>query len=103
MVKIDPIQTTLPRPVSADKAAQNSALREKANAFEAAFIAQMLKHSGLEKAITDQSGFGGEAYASLMLEQYAGKIVENGGFGLADKIYAQLADKERAGGTDDAL
>lgn len=62
----------------------------KAREFEAVFVAQMLKHSGMGKALSSDSGHGGEAFSSMLLEQYAERIVENGGFGLADKIYEQL-------------
>ncbi|MHA7872233.1 MAG: rod-binding protein [Hyphococcus sp.] len=67
---------------------------EKAREFEAVFIAQMLKFSGMDKALTQNSGFGGDAFSTMMLEQYAQKIIDNGGFGLADQIYEQLRDKE---------
>lgn len=65
-------------------------LREKAVEFEAVFVAQMLKHGGLVEAIAGDSGFGGESFAGLLLEEYAQSIVENGGFGLADNVYEQL-------------
>lgn len=67
---------------------------EKAREFETVFIAQMLKFSGMDKAISQNSGFGGDAFSGMMLEQYARKIVDNGGFGLADHIYAQLRDQQ---------
>ena len=69
-------------------------IMEKAREFEAVFVAQMLKDSGMGKALSKDSGFGGDAFSSLLLEQYAGKIVENGGFGLANKIYDQLRAQE---------
>ncbi len=72
----------------------NVELLKKAREFETAFVAQMLSHSGLAKALNANSGFGGEAFSSLLVEQYAGQIVDRGGFGLADKIYEQLRDKE---------
>ena len=85
-------------PAPAEKRAE---IMERAREFEAVFVGQMLKYSGLEKAISSQSGgFGGEAYSSLLLEQYAGKIVEAGGFGLAEHIYEQLLDKEGLNETD---
>ena len=98
MLKIDPIQT--PAPVALESTARDDAIREQAKEFEAVFIAQMLKHSGFEKALSAESGFGGENYASLLLERYASEIVDNGGFGLADKIYQQLKAKEAGDGTE---
>jgi Rod binding domain-containing protein len=70
----------------------------QAKEFESVFVAQMLKHSGFEKALSGNSGFGGESYASLLLEQYAARMTERGGFGLAEKIYDQLIDRESENG-----
>ncbi|SNT68341.1 Rod binding protein [Amphiplicatus metriothermophilus] len=83
-----------PAPHAADPAAREAALRESARAFEAAFLAQMLTHSGLAKSLGANGGFGGEAFSGLLVEQYAAEIVEQGGFGLAEKIYEQLRDKD---------
>ncbi len=73
---------------------ENDHLLEKAKQFEAVFIAQMLNYSGLTKAIGQNAGFGGEAFSSMMSQQYAEAIVDDGGFGLAKKIYTQLLDQE---------
>lgn len=67
---------------------------KSAKAFEAVFVAQMLSQSGLGKAIAADGGFGGEAFSSLLIEQYADKLVEKGGFGLAERIYEQLRREE---------
>ncbi len=67
---------------------------EKAREFETVFVAQMLKYSGMDKAISQESGFGGDAFSGMMLEQYARGIVDNGGFGLAEKIYGQLREQQ---------
>ncbi len=93
-----PIATPAAQPVSERKAQ----ILEQAHEFESVFVAQMLKYSGLEKAISSQGEFGGEAYSSLLLEQYANKIVEKGGFGLAEKIYEQLLNKEGLNETNTA-
>lgn len=76
-------------PKTAD-AAREKALKETARAFETVFIAQMLQHGGLAKALGADAGFGGEAFSSLLVEKYAEGLADKGGFGLADKIYAQL-------------
>lgn len=73
-------------------------LRESAKAFESVFVAQMLSQSGLGKALAADGGFGGEAFSSLLVEQYAGKLVEQGGFGLAEHIYQQLSRQEATRG-----
>ncbi len=83
-----------PARTAPDAAARDEAMLERAKEFEAVFVAQMLKHSGFEKALSADSGFGGENYASLLLSQYATRIVDSGGFGLAEKIYEQLKAKE---------
>ena len=67
-------------------------IRHSAKEFEASFIAQMLTAAGLDKAFTESSGFGGEAFSSLLIEQYAQKLSDYGGFGLANEIYKQLRE-----------
>ena len=69
-------------------------IKQRAKEFEAAFVAQMLKHGGLSEAISSESGFGGEAFASLMIEEVATSLADQGGFGLAENIYQQLRSKE---------
>lgn len=81
-----------PSPLSPEEARDGELMRN-AKAFEAVFVAQMLAHSGLGKALSADSGFGGEAFSTLLLERYAENLVEQGGFGLADKIYEQLRAK----------
>ncbi|WP_428408209.1 rod-binding protein [Hyphococcus sp.] len=69
---------------------KEQALRETAREFEAVFIKEMLTHAGLDKAIAGDSGYGGEAFSSMLVETYAEKLAEKGGFGLADQMYRQL-------------
>lgn len=67
-------------------------LRETAREFEAVFIKEMLTHAGLDKAIAGDSGYGGEAFSSMLVETYADELAKKGGFGLADQMYRQLKD-----------
>jgi flagellar protein FlgJ len=71
-------------------------LRAAAEAFEAAFLAEMLQHAGLNEM---PAGFGGgageEAFAGLLTEQYARLLAARGGIGLAEQIFNVL--KERTG------
>lgn len=67
--------------------------REAAAEFEAVFVAEMLSHAGFEKALASEAGFGGEAMSGLLLEAYAERIVERGGFGLADAIARRIAQE----------
>ncbi len=92
MLKVEQL-ITAPQ-AARERTTRDDTILEQAKEFEAVFVAQMLKHSGFEKALSADSGFGGENYASLLLNQYAAKIVDNGGFGLAEKIYEQLKAKE---------
>lgn len=97
MLKIDAIgaaPASAPATNETPKIERDDAVMQRAKEFESIFVAQMLKHSGFEKALASESGFGGESYASLLLERYAANIVDKGGFGLAEKIYEQLIAKE---------
>ena len=96
-MEIRPFQTAGAAAPRAERAAgEDDALMRKAREFEAVFVAQMLQQSGLSEAFSGDSGFGGEAFASMLTEQYANEIVDSGGFGLAEHIYKQLVDKENA-------
>ncbi len=61
-----------------------------AQAFEAAFVSEMLKHSGVARAVALDSGFGGEAMASFLVEEFSRLIAERGGLGLAAMIEQRL-------------
>ena len=90
-----PLQSAIAKPVAPQEGQRvDERVMDKAREFEAVFIAQMLKYSGMGDALSKDAGFGGDAYSSMLLEQYAGKIVENAGFGLAERIYDQLKDRE---------
>lgn len=80
-------------------AKQEDVLRQKAVEFEAVFIGQMLKFSGLDKALTMGGGEEVSAFTGFYIDQYADKIAQKGGFGLADKIYEQMSrlDKTQKG------
>lgn len=64
--------------------------REAAQDFEAAYIAQMLTFSGLDKALMAGGGDDMAAFTSFYIESFADQIVEKGGFGLADKFYDRI-------------
>lgn len=71
-------------------AARDAEIREKAEEFESIFIAEMLSHAGFDKALSENSGYGGEAFSRMLVESYAEQLSKKGGFGLADQIYRQL-------------
>ena len=72
---------------------KEQSLRKTAQEFEAVFIKEMLTHAGMDKALAGDSGYGGEAFSSMLVQTYAEELSQNGGFGFADQIYRQLKDQ----------
>lgn len=70
-----------------------AAIRRAAEAFEAAFLAEMLSHAGIGKP---PEGFGGGAgedgFASFLIQAYAEKIAATGHFGIAEAIVRASTD-----------
>lgn len=67
-------------------------MRDTAEAFEASFLAQMLKPM-FEGLSTDGPFGGGEAestWRGFMIEAMAKQTVKAGGIGLADQVVAQM-------------
>ena len=83
--------TSAEKSISPERDAQ---IRERAIEFEATFVSQMLKYSGLTESLAKQAGSGGDAFTSFLIDEYANEIVDQGGFGLADKIYDQLKERD---------
>jgi hypothetical protein len=71
-------------------------IRQAAESFEATFLAEMLRHTGLNAM---PAGFGGgageEAFGSLLTEQYARLLAERGGIGLAERVFEILKQGTR--------
>jgi Rod binding domain-containing protein len=85
---IEPLAPALPP-------AREAALREAAQALEAGFLTEMLKHSGLGRTPEAMGGGAGEdAFASLLAREQAEAMAEAGGIGLARSIYEALARAE---------
>lgn len=86
--------STLPETVTGtDEVAQKvieAELRQAAQDFEAAYIAQMLTFSGLDKALMAGGGEEVAAFTSFYIESFADQIAEKGGFGLAGNFYDQM-------------
>jgi peptidoglycan hydrolase FlgJ len=81
-----PPQSAPPAPVATAR------MRETGEAFEASFLAQMLKPM-FEGLSTDGPFGGGEAegtWRSFMIEAMAKQTVKAGGVGLADQVVAQM-------------
>jgi len=99
---LPPLRAAGPAPRDAakqDPAPQNAgpptgqALERAARAFEATFIAEMLKHSGAGKAPDSfGGGIGEEQFASLLREAQAREMAKAGGIGLAEFIVAALGE-----------
>jgi peptidoglycan hydrolase FlgJ len=87
---------TLPPPQIAaappKPALQTERLQEAAKELEAQFLAEMLRAAGFGKA---QEAFGGgageEQFSSFLVDHHARALVERGGIGLAESLFAALA------------
>jgi Rod binding domain-containing protein len=81
-MKIDPI---------AAQSAPKAALRTKAEALEAAFLAEMLRHSGLgEQESRFGGGIGETQVTSFLREAQAKAMVNAGGIGLAELLLRSM-------------
>ncbi|MGJ8560758.1 MAG: rod-binding protein [Litorimonas sp.] len=97
---LTPLQTVKPTSANlADGAQDKEALKAVAKDFEAAFIAQMLTHSGLAESLTSGEGKMAAAFGSFYVEQLAERMSDQGGIGMADSIYKQLERYGEAGET----
>ncbi len=77
------------------RAARAQELRDVAKAFEASFLAEMLKASGLGKSRSEFGGGAGEdAFSSMMVDEQAQLMVERGGIGLSESIFQSLWARE---------
>lgn len=70
------------------------AAQSAARDFEAAFIAEMLSHSGFDKALTHNSGFGGETMASFLIAEISNRLAMRGEFGIAALVEKQLGERK---------
>jgi hypothetical protein len=68
-------------------------MMEKAEEMEAAFLAEMLAHSGLGERQGAFGGGAGEAqFASFLRQEQARLMVETGGIGLAEVIFRTMVE-----------
>ncbi|ABA80515.1 chemotaxis protein chel [Rhodobacter sphaeroides] len=74
-------------------------LRRKAEELEAAFLSEMLGHTGLGSASGPfGGGIGEQQFASFLRDEQATGMVRSGGIGLAEQFYRSLTK-----GMDDGL
>lgn len=71
-----------------DPSGQTQQMRELAKEFEAVFLAEMLKHSGLNKTSSEfGGGVGEDAFGSLLTTEYARALATQGGVGIAEHVF----------------
>ncbi len=84
----------IPLPFTAP-APKQTALMDAAKDLEAAFLAEMLKFSGLGMTPTDFGGGPGEdQFASFLHAAQAEVMVDAGGIGLAESLYEALFERQ---------
>jgi peptidoglycan hydrolase FlgJ len=86
---------------SSQPARDHAHLRRVSQDLEAAFIAEMLKHTGIGSGRNGLGGGGAgeDQFASLLREEHAKLFATRGGIGLAESIFRALLarDGEREG------
>lgn len=79
---------------TASPPSKSDVLRKQAQALEAAFLAEMLSHAGLDTA---SDGFGGgigeEQFGSFLRDEQAKLMVERGGIGLGESLFRALSER----------
>lgn len=96
---MDPILPTAAPAAPAAAPAVTARMRETAEAFEASFLAQMLKPM-FEGLSTEAPFGGGEAegtWRGFLVEAMAKQTVRAGGIGLADQVVAQMLKMQEQG------
>lgn len=96
MIQPPTLPAALPAIPAQAAANDASALRASAEAFEAVFLAEMLKAAGIGRA---QEGFAGggageDTFASYFADIHARALVARGGIGLADQIERALLARQ---------
>jgi peptidoglycan hydrolase FlgJ len=91
-VQVDPMLTP-----PAALSSKHSQLYEKAKEIEVVFLTEMLSHAGLgESSEQFGGGIGEEQFSSFLRTAQARAMVEKGGLGLAQTIFASLVKAEEA-------
>jgi Rod binding domain-containing protein len=92
---LTPIAPAPGQPKAATSPAEQQA-RRTAEAFEAAFLAEMLRYTGLNAMPASFGGGAGEeAFGSFLTDEYARLLAERGGIGIAEQVFEIL--KQRTG------
>lgn len=86
------IAVQTPTPLTARR---ESELRQAAVELEAAFLSEMLRHTGLGAPRENFGGGEGEdQFASFLRTEQARAMAESGGIGLAESLFNALAARE---------
>lgn len=96
---MDPVLPTAAPGAPASAPAVTARMRETAEAFEASFMAQMLKPM-FEGLSTEAPFGGGEAertWRGFLVEAMAKQTVRAGGIGLTDQVIAQMLKMQEQG------
>ena len=79
-----------------DAAASDMALRSVAEKFEAVFLSEMLKHTGLgEMPEAFNGGVGEAAFSDFLVHEYAEAIAKTNSTGLADQVYRAMKERSQ--------
>lgn len=74
-----------------------AAMRAAAKEFEAVFLGEMLRFSGLaEVPEAFGGGVGEEGFADMMIDEYARAIAETRSVGIAEQVYRVLSARAGA-------
>lgn len=96
---MDPVLPTAAPGAPASAPAVTARMRETAEAFEASFLAEMLKPM-FEGLSTEAPFGGGEAegtWRGFLVEAMAKQTVRAGGIGLTDQVIAQMLKMQEQG------
>lgn len=81
-------------PAASAPPTKTDTLRKQAQALEAAFLAEMLAHTGLDAA---SEGFGGgigeDQFGSFLREEQAKLMVARSGIGLGESLFRALSER----------
>jgi Rod binding domain-containing protein len=93
-MNLTPVTAAEHAPAPPAPSAGDTAARAAAEAFETAFLAEMLKYTGVNAT---PDGFGGgageDAFSSFLTQEYARLITENGGIGVAEQVFELLKQR----------
>ena len=84
-----------PLPPASPAPDRTDVLRKTAQALEATFLAEMLKHAGANRPPDAFGGGAGEAqFGSFLVQAEAEAIVRHGGIGLAQHLFESLKARD---------